>query len=70
MPSWDEWREQGKRIRKHTVNHLDYYLGQLAESVRSKGGHIYFAQTAAEAREFIINICKEKNNFVSLQSKK
>ena len=18
MPSWDEWREQGKRIRKHT----------------------------------------------------
>ncbi len=69
MPSWDEWREQGKRIRKHTVNHLDYYLGQLADSVRSKGGHIYFAQTAAEAREFIIRICKEKKAKLIAKSK-
>lgn len=69
MPGWDDWREQGKRIRKHTINHLDYYLGQLAESVRNKGGHIHFAQTAAEAREVIIDICKQSNAKLIVKSK-
>lgn len=69
LPNWDDWREQGKRIRKHTVNHLDYYLGQLAESVRNKGGHIHFAQTAAEAREVIISICKQSNAKLIAKSK-
>jgi L-lactate dehydrogenase complex protein LldF len=69
MPGWNDWREQGKRIRQHTVNHLDYYLGQLSKSVQMKGGHIHFAQTAEEARKVIINICKQSNAKLVAKSK-
>lgn len=61
LPSWDEWREQGKRIRKHTIENLDYYLAQMADSVRSNGGQVHFAATAAEARAVVTGICQQHN---------
>ncbi len=26
MPDWQELRESGKRLREHTMQHLDFYL--------------------------------------------
>lgn len=69
LVNWNEWREQGKRIRQHTLKNLDYYLGQLAESVRKNGGHVHFAGTAAEARNVIIGICRQHDAKLVVKSK-
>ncbi len=59
LPNWEEWREQTKKIRQHTVNHLDYYLKLLTENVRKAGGEVHFAPSAAEARAIITGLCRQ-----------
>lgn len=59
LPNWEEWREQTRLIREHTVNHLDYYLELLAKNIRKAGGKVYFAPTAEDARQIIAKLCKQ-----------
>ncbi|SDE06106.1 LutB/LldF family L-lactate oxidation iron-sulfur protein [Sporomusa acidovorans] len=59
LPNWEEWREQTRLIRQHTISHLDYYLKTLTENVRKAGGQVHFALTAEEARKIITALCKQ-----------
>src|SRR5699024_6625287 len=38
-----------------------YYLEQLTDNVIKQGGHVFFAQTAEEANDYITNVVKKKN---------
>lgn len=50
---FEAWRERARAIRAHTVEHLDYYLQQLADRVRQNGGFVHFCRDAAEAVEVV-----------------
>ena len=52
-------RNLGARIKDHTLQNLDKYLAQLADSVRQRGGHVHFAADADQAREIITRIARE-----------
>lgn len=69
LGNWEEWRELSESIRKHTIENLDYYLYELSENVTKKGGHVFFAQTAEEANEYIISIVKKKQAKKIVKSK-
>lgn len=69
LGNWEEWRKQGSRIRNHVIQHLDYYLGQLIENVKKRGGHVHIADTAEEAVAVFLGIVKEKNAKSVLKSK-
>lgn len=56
---WDEWRSMGAAIRDHVLENLDTYLYQLSERVEANGGHVFFAQTGEQAREYIDSVIKE-----------
>ncbi|MEK5078817.1 LutB/LldF family L-lactate oxidation iron-sulfur protein [Solibacillus sp. FSL W7-1436] len=58
---WEEWRNHGEEIRQHVLENLDYYLHELSTNVEARGGHVFFAQTAEEATEYISTIAKQKN---------
>jgi len=60
LGNWEEWRNHGEEIRQHVLENLDYYLFQLSENVAKRGGHVFFAETAEEAGQYIENIAKEK----------
>lgn len=60
LGNWEEWRSLGEQIRKHTLENLDYYLHQLSENVAKRGGHVFFAQTAEEANDYIQSVIKKK----------
>jgi L-lactate dehydrogenase complex protein LldF len=66
---WEDWRERGRRIRAHTVAHLDYYLKQFADQVRARGGKVYFAADAAEAARIVSGIVEEKKAKLIVKSK-
>lgn len=66
---WEEWRELAKEIRNHVLENLDAYLYQLSEKVTENGGHVYFAQTAEDATNYIRRIAKEKNAKKIVKSK-
>ncbi|WGV57483.1 LutB/LldF family L-lactate oxidation iron-sulfur protein [Brevibacillus brevis] len=69
LGNWEEWREQGRQIRLHTIAHLDYYLSLFVNNVRALGGHVHFASDAKEAIEITMNIVKEKHTRSVVKSK-
>src|SRR5947209_12240918 len=55
----DQLRDHAKRIKEHTLAHLDRYLEQLEASVQRLGGHVHWAADAAEARRIILEIAQK-----------
>ncbi|MCQ5365345.1 LutB/LldF family L-lactate oxidation iron-sulfur protein [Anoxybacillus salavatliensis] len=69
LGNWEEWRALGEEIRKHTLENLDYYLMQLSENVKKRGGHVFFAQTAEEANDYICRVVESKQAKKIVKSK-
>ena len=61
LGDWEEWRERGRQIRTHTVEHLDYYLRQFSDNMESNGAHVHFAADASEAQKIVLEIAAKKN---------
>lgn len=61
LGNWEDWRKHGEEIRQHTLENLDYYLELLSENVSKRGGHVFFAETAKDATDYIANVVKNKN---------
>ncbi len=49
----EDLREQARRIRDHTFDHLDSFLEQLEKSVTRLGGTVHWAEDAASARKVV-----------------
>ncbi|MEG9295447.1 LutB/LldF family L-lactate oxidation iron-sulfur protein [Mangrovibacillus sp. Mu-81] len=69
LGNWEEWRKLGEEIRTHTIENLDYYLELLSENVAKRGGHVFFAETAEEANEYITDVVKKKKGKKVVKSK-
>lgn len=54
----EAWRHAVSAVRRHTVAHLDHYLAEFAGNVEASGGHVYFAATAAEARDYVAEVAR------------
>src|SRR5215468_12751142 len=59
LPDSDKLRDHAKRIKEHTLAHLDRYLEQLEASVQRLGGHVHWAATAEEARQAVLAIARK-----------
>src|SRR5713101_7014886 len=55
----DKLRDHAKRIKEHTLAHLDQYLEQLEESVERNGGKVHWANTAEDARQMVLQIAQQ-----------
>src|ERR1700733_3607861 len=55
----DRLRDHAKRIKEHTLAHLDQYLEQLEASVQRLGGHVHWAATAEDARRIVLDIARQ-----------
>jgi L-lactate dehydrogenase complex protein LldF len=51
-------RDHAKRIKEHTLAHLDRYLEQLEASVQRLGGRVHWAADAAEARRIVVDVAR------------
>ncbi|MDQ0217296.1 iron-sulfur cluster-binding protein [Peribacillus cavernae] len=69
LGNWEEWRSHGEEIRQHVLENLDYYLHQLTENVSKQGGHVFFAQTAEEASNYVKEVIQKKNGKKVVKSK-
>ncbi|WDH84684.1 LutB/LldF family L-lactate oxidation iron-sulfur protein [Paenibacillus urinalis] len=66
---WEEWREQGRQIRLHTIAHLDYYLNLFVENARANGVHVHFADTGEEAVRIALQIAEHRGAKSVVKSK-
>ncbi|MEU8761315.1 lactate utilization protein B [Streptomyces sp. NPDC048659] len=56
VSDWAELREAGRRIKDHTLRHLDRYLERLEAAVTAAGGTVHWAADAAEANRIVTEL--------------
>ena len=59
LPEFEDLREVAKDIKNHTIANLDLYLETYEKNALAAGAHVHFAETAADAREIILKICRD-----------
>jgi len=59
LPEFEDLRDIGRDIKDHTLAHLDLYLEEYERKATAAGAHVHWAATAAEAREIILQICRD-----------
>src|SRR5437763_2820762 len=59
LPDIDRLREHAKRVKEHTLAHLDRYLEQLEAAVVRVGGRVHWAESAEDARRIVVAIARE-----------
>lgn len=57
---WQAARTQAQAIRWEAVNHLDRYLLQFEAAVKDKGGQVFWAENAEEARTYVANLARDR----------
>ncbi len=70
LPEYQELRDQASRIKKHTIDNLDYYLELFESKVKAHGGRVVCCRDGAEVAEFVVNLAQEKKarNIVKAKS--
>jgi L-lactate dehydrogenase complex protein LldF len=58
MPDWQQLREAGRRIKEHTLQHLDRYLLLFEDACTRTGGQVHWARDADEANRIIVDLIK------------
>jgi L-lactate dehydrogenase complex protein LldF len=61
LPEFDALRDNAREIKNHVLGHLDLYLEAYEKKVTEAGGHVHWAETAEEAREIVLGICRKRN---------
>ncbi|BCS89132.1 LutB/LldF family L-lactate oxidation iron-sulfur protein [Pseudodesulfovibrio sediminis] len=54
-----ELRDKAKKARMRTLDNLDKVLTTLTEKIRANGGHVYFAKTAEDARNYCLKVAQK-----------
>jgi L-lactate dehydrogenase complex protein LldF len=68
-PDFEDLRQHAHDVKKHTLDHLDYYLEQLEQNVEAHGGKVIWAKDGAEACAFIQQLARDRGVKVIVKSK-
>ncbi len=59
LPEFDRLREEARAIKDHALAHLDLYIEAFERKVVESGGAVHYAPSAVDAREIILDLCRE-----------
>ena len=62
-------RERAKNTKWRAIEKLDYYLELFEANITKRGAKVIWAETAQQANDEILKICKEKNCHTLVKSK-
>ncbi|MDX2161759.1 MAG: LutB/LldF family L-lactate oxidation iron-sulfur protein [bacterium] len=69
LPHAPALRQQGRAARLRALNELPELLEQAESQLTQRGGHVLWAQTAEEANQHILDICKRHGLKKGVKSK-
>jgi L-lactate dehydrogenase complex protein LldF len=69
LPDYQDLRQHAHDIKKHTLDHLDYYLEELERNVEARGGKVIWAKDGTEACAFIQKLAQERGVKTIVKSK-
>lgn len=59
--SWSGARAAAAETKWEAINHLDRYLDEFASKLHARGATIFWAETAQEARDYIVRVARQNN---------
>ena len=69
LPEFDSLRDRAREIKEHVLEFLDVYLEEYERKVEASGGQVHWAQTAGDACEIVLDICRKQNARTVTKSK-
>lgn len=69
LPEYQELRNCASALKRHTIDHLDYYLQQLESNVQANGGKVVWCRDATEVADFVLELAKRKQARLIVKSK-
>lgn len=60
FPRYEEERELARRLKADAIGRLDQLLAELRRKLEGRGGKVFFAADAAEARRYIVALARAK----------
>jgi L-lactate dehydrogenase complex protein LldF len=66
---WEMARRRVQQVKYEAVNNLDKLLEQFEEKVTARGGHVFWAETAEQARNYVVDLAVRKNVKTVVKSK-
>ena len=57
---YEELREKARRIKEETIESLPERIDEVTEAVEANGGHVYLAQDAEDANEYIEGVMTDR----------
>ena len=60
FPAYDDERDAAHRIKTGAIAHLDELLIELKSKLEASGCKVFFAEDAADARDYIVELAKER----------
>ncbi|MBF0268101.1 MAG: iron-sulfur cluster-binding protein [Alphaproteobacteria bacterium] len=61
LPEFDALRDQARDMKRAVLDDLDSYLEIFESKVIEQGGQVHWAETAQDARDIVLAICKKAN---------
>src|SRR5690349_19601799 len=69
LPDYQELRTQANLLKKHAIDHLDYYLEQFQRNVEARGGHVTYCNDGTEVADFVLSLAKQRGVRLIVKSK-
>ena len=59
LPEFEALRDSARDLKNHVLANLAGYLEQYEARVTASGGHVHWAETAEDARDIVLRICRD-----------
>jgi len=61
FPDFERARDEARDLKDHVLAHLDTYLETFERNATAAGARVHWAQSAEEARQVVVDICRAAN---------
>jgi L-lactate dehydrogenase complex protein LldF len=61
LPEFEALRTIGRDVKNHMLANLDLYLARYEAKATANGTHVHWAETAGDANDIILKICRDAN---------
>jgi L-lactate dehydrogenase complex protein LldF len=68
-PDYQELRTHANAVKRHTIDHLDYYLEEFARGVETHGGKVVFCKDGQDVADFVLELAEERGAHLIVKSK-
>ncbi len=69
LPEYQELRQQANDLKRHAIEHLDYYLEEFERNLEARGGKVIWCRDGKDVVDFVLSLAKRRQSKVIVKSK-